>query len=457
MSDEPLRTEPKNEGVQLSPPWSRTTKTTIAIIGVLLLSLVAYRFQAIIGQVVTAGVLAYVLNPLIKLGEERTPLTRGTMTLVVYFTLLLLVIGAFTAVGVAAYGQTLNLIDQLPGFINNTVALVRTWAEQPEVALGPFRFSLAPLDWSSIRQQLLGMVEPLISRSGQYVGQVASSTVRFLGNLLFLWIISIYISLEIPRLGEYVGRAAQMPGYRRDAERLMAEFGSIWSAYLRGQIILGLVIGIIVGTTLGLLGVQNALALGLLSGFLEFIPVLGPFIGTGAAMLVAFFQPANYLGFTPIQYALLILAVMFLIQQLENNILVPRIVGDALDLHPLLVIIGVLMGSSMAGILGAILAAPILATLKLLGIYAWRKLFDLPPFPADDEMFDGERASWRERLRDWWYERMIVSGGNVPGGRLGGGGAQARDTQSSDGPVTALGEDNSRAEIELSPADSDTP
>ena len=131
------------------------------------------------------------------------------------------------------------------------------------------------------------------------------------------------------------------------------------------------------------MGVQNALALGLLSGLLEFVPVVGPVIGSAAAVIVAFFQPANYLGLTSLQFALAVLAVMFVIQQLENNILVPRIVGEALDLHPLLVIVGVFMGASVAGILGAIMAAPLLASLKLLGIYAWRKLFDLPPF-ADD-------------------------------------------------------------------------
>jgi predicted PurR-regulated permease PerM len=294
----------------------------------------------------------------------------------------------------------LNLINQLPEFVNDAVAIVRQWVEQPEVNLGPLTFSLGTLDWISIREQLLGFLEPLLTRSGQYVGQIASSTVRFLGNVLFLWIISIYLSLEIPRLGGYVGRAAQLPGYRKDAERLMADFGDIWSAYLRGQIILGLIIGIIVGLSLALLGVQNALALGLLSGLLEFIPVLGPFIGTGAALIVGFFQPGNYLGLTSLQFALIILAIMFVIQQVENNVLVPRIVGNALDLHPLLVILGVLMGSSIAGILGAILAAPVLASIKLLGLYAWRKLFDLPPFPLEEaDVADQPKDSILLRLR----------------------------------------------------------
>ena len=75
---------------------------------------------------------------------------------------------------------------------------------------------------------------------------------------------------------------------------------------------------------------------------------------------------------------------MIVIQQVENNFLVPRIVGGALDLHPIFVIVGVFMGATLAGILGAILAAPIVASLKVLGNYTWRKLFDLPPFPEID-------------------------------------------------------------------------
>jgi predicted PurR-regulated permease PerM len=77
---------------------------------------------------------------------------------------------------------------------------------------------------------------------------------------------------------------------------------------------------------------------------------------------------------------------MIIIQQIENNLLVPRIVGGALDLHPLIIIVGVFIGGAMAGLIGAILAAPLLATAKLLGKYAWRKMFDLPPFPAEEKV-----------------------------------------------------------------------
>jgi predicted PurR-regulated permease PerM len=232
--------------------------------------------------------------------------------------------------------------------------------------------------------------------------------------LLFIFVLSIYIAIEIPKLSGYVGDFAQTPGYRRDAERLMREFGRIWSAYLRGQVILGLTIGIIVWIGLLVLGVENSGALGLLSGLLDFIPIIGPVIGAAAAMIVGFFQPDHCQGIfqflmqdpCPLagwQFLLIVLGLMFVVQQLENNILVPRIVGEALDLHPLVVMISVFMGGSLAGILGAILAAPLAATLKLIGIYVWRKMFDDYPFRAPEmvESLPAAPPTTMNRMQLW--------------------------------------------------------
>jgi hypothetical protein len=96
-----------------------------------------------------------------------------------------------------------------------------------------------------------------------------------------------------------------------------------------------------------------------------------------------------------------------LIQQIENNVLVPRIVGGALDLNPLIVIIGVFIGASLAGLVGAVLAAPLLATTKLLGTYAWRKLFDLPPFhePAIEGTINGPTLS--SRVTSWFTSKSV--------------------------------------------------
>jgi predicted PurR-regulated permease PerM len=81
-----------------------------------------------------------------------------------------------------------------------------------------------------------------------------------------------------------------------------------------------------------------------------------------------------------------VVAVFFIVvQQLENNILVPRIIGDTLNLHPVVIMVGAIMGASLGGIIGVLLAAPVMATLKLVGGYAWRKMLDQPPFPPPGE------------------------------------------------------------------------
>jgi predicted PurR-regulated permease PerM len=219
-------------------------------------------------------------------------------------------------------------------------------------------------------------------------------------------IVSIYLAMDAPRIGQGISELAHQPGYRRDAERLIRDTIRIWDAYLRGQVILGIAIFVIVTLCLSLLRVNNALELGILSGLLEFLPVVGPFIGTAAAVVVALLQDTNPWGMSPWVYALIVLAVMFLIQQVENAILVPRIVGDALDLHALVVLIGVLMGTSLAGLLGAVLAAPVIATLKLFGTYVWRKMLDLPPFPDDPPDESSDDAASRGNPMNWimgWF------------------------------------------------------
>ncbi|MCA9924706.1 MAG: AI-2E family transporter [Anaerolineales bacterium] len=382
-----------------SPPWSRSTKTIVTVAALLFFLWLSYRFQSLIGQIVFAAILAYILNPFINLIDRNTPFKRSTGILIAYFVLAVGVLGAITALGFAAVEQISNLIQQIPDFITETTLLIQeTYQNLQPISFGPFQFNPVEFDLSVLTDQVIGLIEPVLSHSGQIITDVATTAVGLVGILLFVFVISIYIAIEIPQLSGYVGRVAHQPGYRRDAERLMREFGRIWSAYLRGQVILGVIIFLVVWAGLAILGVQNALALGILSGLLEFIPVLGPVVGAGTAMVVAFFQPDNYMGLSAVAHTGVVLAFMILVQQLENNILVPRIVGEALDLHPLIVMVAVFMGSSLAGILGAILAAPVVATLKLISVYAWRKMFDLPPFPQPEKEGPPDSPAIRERM-----------------------------------------------------------
>ena len=118
----------------------------------------------------------------------------------------------------------------------------------------------------------------------------------------------------------------------------------------------------------------------MLAGVLEFVPIFGPWITAVVSVLVALFQVTNPWGLTPISYALIVLAAGILIQQIENNILYPRVIGQSLALNPLVVLLAVLAAGSLFGIVGLLLAAPVVATARLcLGYLYWKTVGADPP------------------------------------------------------------------------------
>jgi predicted PurR-regulated permease PerM len=391
---------------QGSPLWNRATKIIVVVSALLFVVLLAWRFQSLIAMLVLAVMLAYILNPLINFIDTQMGLRRGPVIAIVYLLVAAAVIWGVISLGLATFQQGQDLISLAPGLIQQATELIESLTGRTEpIVIGPITIDPLIIPWERITSQLLGIVEPTLSQGGQVLGRLATSTVRVLTNALFIFLISIYLANELPRFREYVRRFAETPGYSRDAEELMKRLGPIWGAYLRGQVLLALVIFILVWIGLTILGVTNALALGVLAGLLEFVPTLGPLVSAIVAIVVTFFQPDHIVlgsALQPWQHAAVVLALMIIIQQLENAFLVPRIVGGALELHPIIVIIGVLMGASIAGILGAVLAAPVIASLRLFGRYAWRKLFDLPPFEdplLDQPPLPSSWIVWRERGR----------------------------------------------------------
>ncbi|MBE2223499.1 MAG: AI-2E family transporter [Anaerolineae bacterium] len=396
--------DPKDELEAESPLWSTNTKIIVTVIALILLVAVTLRFTNVIRIITLAAIIAYLMNPIIAFVHKRTGIGRGVSVALVYLLLVVLVGTAVTILGAATYIEATSFIQQLPVLITDITGYVENIATQSDpIVLGTFSFSPAEINWEAIGQQVLGLVEPAAGKSYQILTSVATKTVGIVGDLFFIFILSIYLAAEIPKLGGYVMRVARTPGYQHDAKRLMQSFSQVWSSYLRGQMLLGLSIGTASWFGLTVLGVQNSIALGIISGILEFVPNIGPLIAAIIAVIVAFFQTTpNTFGLTSVELTLLVLVWMIIVQQLENNLLVPRIMGNALNLHPLLVLLGVLMGASLAGILGAILAAPIIATIKLIGLYVWRKMFDLPPF--ETQLAPVTPRTQKPSLRERWHQ-----------------------------------------------------
>jgi len=369
-----------------SPPWNSTTRRTIAVVLIVLLLIIIWRFQGVLIQLLVAGLIAYLLSPLIDTVARRTPLSRGVATILVYVGLIVIGFAVITLIGVALYTEVNNLLETLPGLINDAVTTIGDLVNNPSAALviGSYKiFSFADVDWQQVQSQVLGLLTPALRAGPGAAGQVASGAIGVVAWLVLTFVISLYMALDLPRMAEDFNHMALQSGYQEDFIRLKNGLVQIGNAYLRGQALLALTVGTLVGVSLALLGVQNALALGLVAGLAEFIPYFGPVISAIIAVLVSFFQATNQWGLNHFVFAVAALAVMILIQQIEANVLVPRIVGGALNLKPLTVIVALLIGGSLAGIFGIILAGPTAAAIKLVGGYIWRKLLGLPPWPDD--------------------------------------------------------------------------
>ena len=385
-----------------SPQWTVATKSIIAAAALVLLGLLVWQFRNLIQPIVIAVLIAYLVNPLVTQSTQRLKLSRGASVLLVYAVFLVTIIAVFTAIGFVSVDQGQRLVKEAPELLTkssvwfrNTLTTIR--ATQAGQIL-PTNLSLEQLDLGSLASQLLSYAQPAISGGGSLAAQLASATLDVISTTFLILFISIYLSKDAPLFARMIGDVAQTPGYRADAERLSRDFVRIWDAYLRGQVILAVIMFFLVSLALSAMGLNYSLALGVLSGLMEFLPVIGPLIATVVAALVAIFQNGNWLGLSPLWYTLAIIAIMFALQQIEAAVLVPRFVGEALDLHPVTVIVVVVMGTSLAGILGAVLAAPVAASIKLLGGYAWRKMFDLQPFVQAEETQQSPPVSWRTRL-----------------------------------------------------------
>lgn len=177
----------------------------------------------------------------------------------------------------------------------------------------------------------------------------------------FMILASIYISMDAQTYRNIFLNSIPA-GFRSEISTLLTQIERVWSAFFYGELKLMLVVGGM--TTIGLtaLGMPGALYLGIIAGSLEIIPNIGPIIATVPAVIVALIQGSVYLPISHLAFAGLVILFYIVVQQVENNLIVPRVLGAALELPPLIVMTGIVVGASVSGILGALLATPVIAT-----------------------------------------------------------------------------------------------
>ncbi|HEY80360.1 MAG TPA: AI-2E family transporter [Caldilineae bacterium] len=407
-----------------TPRWSLETKRW-AIFGIIVVSTVlVYYARSALSWLVVAALLAYLLQPLVNwLHDHKTPRALAAILAIFLALGLLLVIPAvlfplllsqFTTLFHDMMNATLRGLDLLDLWLQNS-RVIRLWGFEFDMTdllleleqglnLSEEGVILPSPDvlLNAIQQAITTATGLLGSLSG-FLTALVSRMVSLMFSIFLMIFYIFYITVDGHRLKPWA-KSLVKPEYLPEISELGHRINRVWQAFFRGQLMLSLVIGALTLMVGLIIGLPSALALAIIAGIMEAVPTIGPIIAAVPAVILALAQGSSVLPVSNVTFAFITLGVYIVIQQLENALIVPRIMGSALELHPMIVLVGVVIGAKFAGILGIFLAAPTLATLKVIFQYAHAKILDLDPFPIPFEEEQARLAQTRgPTLRERWY------------------------------------------------------
>jgi predicted PurR-regulated permease PerM len=350
------------------------------VLGVVLLVSFVRQIGGVLLTFLAAGVLAYALNPLVRRLEGlRVP--RALAVLGVFLILILVVVVTLLLIIVPSVGQVQIIIRNPQDLVDQAIALVNRVRNIPYVG----RY-VAELDQDRILQ--------ILKQNAPSAEQVANVATGVIGgvfgvfgtifNLLLMVLISIYLLLEREKITHTLLHMVPETIRDQSLELFYAVERSLVK-YLRGQLLLCAIMGVLGWAIMFFTVGKYALAVGAWVAATEIIPVLGAFLGAIPAVAIALFVPGG--GFVK---GLLVAGLFLVAQQIEGNLLVPRIQGGSVGVHPLVVLFATLAGTALYGLLGAIFAVPMVAIVTatvryLQGTLVFERWGKPPVKPADGE------------------------------------------------------------------------
>ncbi|MGW8142754.1 MAG: AI-2E family transporter [Anaerolineales bacterium] len=383
-----------------SPLWNSGTKLIVGLTFVGILVAFLIYFRSIIGPLLLAVILAYVLHPVAEKLSNTTRLNWRWSVNIVFLLFVLILIGILTVSGLAIIQQMESLVGVISVFTITLPEFIEEISSQI-YAIGPYTFSLDQSNLQALANQFLNIVQPLLGSLGTVLSSFAASALVTLGWILFVLVIAYFL---LARTGQVTDEMIQIdiPGYNDDIQRINLELRRIWNVFLRGQMVIFVLAIILYSILLTILGVRYALGIAIMAGIARFIPYVGPFIVWIVTALVAFFQGYNYFGLEPWVYALIVVVLCLILDAILDNIVVPRFHGDTLGLHPAAVLVAALIAARLIGFVGLVLAAPVLASMVLLSRYFIRKLLDQDPWPEEEDNSNESPLSWVEFINRLW-------------------------------------------------------
>jgi len=356
-------------------------RVLVLLAGAAVLGALLWLGRDVLAPFIVGILIVYLLDPVverlmrIQVAGRRAP--RALVILLVYVGASLVLVELILLLVGPLVEQVRAFVKDAPGYIddlNTRLAELLGWWNRLDL----------PAD---VKDAIDRAAADLLANLGSLVPAILrpvfSSVLGFVGSVFGYLIIPVWtfwILKDRPAIVRGFDRAVPA-AWRADTWATLGIVRRVFGSWIRGQLILGLVVGVATFAGLIVLGAlvdpvfsRYAVLLAVIAGVLELLPVIGPIIAAVPAVLLG-----ATAGVPGVVAALLLYLV---VQQLENNILVPKIQGDATDLHPAVVIFSLILGGAVAGLLGAILALPIAATLRDLYVYAFRRAGGMTPEEA---------------------------------------------------------------------------
>lgn len=352
--------------------WTSTTKLVVVILLIVLAGIALVAARAIIVPLILAWIMAFILSPLVRWIDRRTPIPHGLATGLLYLVLL----AGVVVLGISLIPTIVEQVDFLRLQLVNSVDTLLALASNSEsITLMGIEVSLQGV-LDEIGATLVSLIR---GAANDALGIVGAITSTFLLTI-FVFLMAFYLTRDSRKLRDWV-RHVIPPGYKSDSDIIISELDAIWTAFFRGQITLAIVASFILTAVAAILGLPNPVLFGIFGGLAEFLPTIGSALWLAVAVITALVSGSATLPVSHPVFALIVAIVHIAYTQFDLNYLIPRIVGARINLHPMVVIIGIIVGASIGGMLGVALAAPVIASGRLLLRYVYARLFDIEPFP----------------------------------------------------------------------------
>lgn len=352
--------------------WSLTFRYLAGIL--LFAALVAFVFYArdAVRNFVIAGFVAYLLNPGVEYLQVRAGLKHASAVNLVFFSSVILLVGMPAAMAPIFYDEARIVIEDLLDLskqLGNTLS-------QP-VQFGNIVFHLE--GWAN---NLSEVENTLLAPLPEEILSVLETT-----SVGVLWFLVILVSVYL-LLSKWDGMRDSLfsfvlPPYRPEVDELYHRIRNIWMAYLRGQIVLMLIVGVVFTIVWLIMGIPGALVLGAIAGLFTLVPDVGPFLAVMLAAGVALLEGSTWIPLSNFWVAGLVIAVYLVLINAKNFFLRPIIMGRSVHMNEGLVFIVIIVATILEGIIGALLVVPLIASVTVIIGYVRRKILGLPAFEDD--------------------------------------------------------------------------